>query len=590
MTRTNGRLWRRIAGLCALASVALTAGVSQAHAAAITEFSSGLESGSSPFDMVAGPDGNVWFTDNAAIGRITPAGAITEFSAGLNPGSNPDRITTGADGNLWFNDTGTTHAIGRITPAGAITEFSAGLNPGSRPFLSVTGPDGNLWFNDEGTTPAIGRITPAGAITEFSAGLNAGSAPYGVVVGPDRNLWFIDEGTTHAIGRITPAGAITEFSAGLNSGSRLRELVVGPDGNLWFTDEGTTPAIGRVTPAGVITEFSAGLSAERSPDAIVAGADGNLWFTAEGTTPAIGRITPAGAITAFTSGLPSDSVPQFIIAGADGNLWFNDEAASAPAIGKVSLQIPPAASTGAASAVTTSTATLSGTVNPLGASTTILFTYGTTPAYGSSVAVSSLAASGKPSNVNAALSGLPAGTVIYYQLVASNAFGSTAGGAQSFTTAPAPPLPLTPLMPAPQSTKASFDDQQITLRTPSPLTCSTSASRLAVTLTSTTIAKSKSTHLKFTRAAFFIDKGIKHTRQETLHTRNGKKHTVTVISYSANTTTRHLPATLALSLSGLKSSPHTLEVTLYYTETKKKHGHKKIVTVTKTLSAKFTVC
>ena len=143
-------------------------------------------------------------------------------------------------------------------------------------------------------------------------------------------------------------------------------------------------------------------------------------------------------------------MPQFIIAGADGNLWFNDEAASAPAIGKVSLQIPPAASTGAASAVTTSTATLSGTVNPLGASTTILFTYGTTPAYGSSVAVSSLAASGKPSNVNAALSGLPAGTVIYYQARGKQRVWQHRRRSAEFHDSTRSPLPLTPLMPAPQ--------------------------------------------------------------------------------------------------------------------------------------------
>jgi len=39
---------------------------------------------SSPNDIVAGPDGNLWVTEPAIngnkIGRITPAGAITEFA------------------------------------------------------------------------------------------------------------------------------------------------------------------------------------------------------------------------------------------------------------------------------------------------------------------------------------------------------------------------------------------------------------------------------------------------------------------------------------------------------------------------------
>jgi len=44
--------------------------------------------------LVAGPDGNLWFTDGglpAAIGMINPTThAIAEFSAGLNPGSRCD--------------------------------------------------------------------------------------------------------------------------------------------------------------------------------------------------------------------------------------------------------------------------------------------------------------------------------------------------------------------------------------------------------------------------------------------------------------------------------------------------------------------
>jgi hypothetical protein len=59
----------------------------------------------------------VWFTDlgsTKAIGRITPTGTITEFSTGLNAGSNPWDIAAGADGNLWFTDNGETAAIGQI--------------------------------------------------------------------------------------------------------------------------------------------------------------------------------------------------------------------------------------------------------------------------------------------------------------------------------------------------------------------------------------------------------------------------------------------------------------------------------------------
>src|SRR2546421_214635 len=100
---------------------------------------------------------------------ITPT--ISESSAGLNAGSKPFAIAAGPDGNLWFTDSGSTRAIGMINPTThAISEFGTanGLNAGSSPQGIAAGPDGNLWFTDQGSTPAIGRINPTThAINEF---------------------------------------------------------------------------------------------------------------------------------------------------------------------------------------------------------------------------------------------------------------------------------------------------------------------------------------------------------------------------------------------------------------------------------------
>ena len=86
--------------------------------------------------------------------------AISEFSSGLNAGSSPGAsIVVGPDGALWFMDGGTTQAIGRIDPTThAISEFSTGLNPGAHLGRIAVGPDGNIWFGDKGTTPSIGTI------------------------------------------------------------------------------------------------------------------------------------------------------------------------------------------------------------------------------------------------------------------------------------------------------------------------------------------------------------------------------------------------------------------------------------------------
>src|SRR5690242_13241589 len=52
--------------------------------------------------------------------RQVPA-QITGFGAGITAGSLPEAITRGADGNLWFTED---NALGRITPSGTVTEFS----------------------------------------------------------------------------------------------------------------------------------------------------------------------------------------------------------------------------------------------------------------------------------------------------------------------------------------------------------------------------------------------------------------------------------------------------------------------------------
>ena len=112
-------------------------------------------------------------TTPTSVGKIIEVSSITEFTL-PNPMSDPSGITAGPDGNLWFTDQGLdsqfkdSGKIGRISPSGTITEFAL-PNPKSRPSRITAGPDGNLWFTEEvGTTSGkIGRISPSGTITEF---------------------------------------------------------------------------------------------------------------------------------------------------------------------------------------------------------------------------------------------------------------------------------------------------------------------------------------------------------------------------------------------------------------------------------------
>ena len=95
----------------------------------------------------------------------------------------------------------------------------------------------------------------------------------------------------------------------------------------------------------------------------------------------------------------------------------------------------PAATTSAASGVSTSGATLNGSVTANNATTTVTFEYGTTTSYGTSVNASPASVTGASATaVTAALTGLANNTTYYFRVKAVNSVGTTYGAQQSFTT------------------------------------------------------------------------------------------------------------------------------------------------------------
>jgi hypothetical protein len=101
----------------------------------------------------------------------------------------------------------------------------------------------------------------------------------------------------------------------------------------------------------------------------------------------------------------------------------------------------PVASTGNATAITPTSATLNGTVNPEGQATTYYFEYGTSTSYGSQTAMTAAGAGSADLKVLAQASSLTANTTYHYRLVATNASGTVLGLDVSFKT-PKPPVPL----------------------------------------------------------------------------------------------------------------------------------------------------
>ena len=104
---------------------------------------------------------------------------------------------------------------------------------------------------------------------------------------------------------------------------------------------------------------------------------------------------------------------------------------------------PPSVTTNAASGLTSTGATLNGTVTSNGATTTVSFAYGTSVAYGSTVAASPnpLSDSAGATAVSYTLTGLDCGTTYHYRAQGNNAAGTTNGSDATFTTAACLPSP-----------------------------------------------------------------------------------------------------------------------------------------------------
>ena len=65
--------------------------------------------------IAKGPDGNLWFTENDRLGRISPTGAIVEFGI-PTASSGVEDITRGPDGNIWFVESGGNN-VARFRPS-----------------------------------------------------------------------------------------------------------------------------------------------------------------------------------------------------------------------------------------------------------------------------------------------------------------------------------------------------------------------------------------------------------------------------------------------------------------------------------------
>ncbi len=163
------------------------------------------------------------------------------------------------------------------------------------------------------------------------------------------------------------------------------------------------------------------------------------------------RTSPANALDVF-DGHPAAGTWTLRITDASGGntgelrKWGLDS----PEVPCGRAEIP-AAATGDASAIGTSSATLGGTVTPNGRATALRFSYGPTPAYGASTTSQDVGTGDGAVGGSAVIGGLAPSTTYHYRVEAIREGGAVAvtGADRTFTTAapavaPPPPPPPPP--------------------------------------------------------------------------------------------------------------------------------------------------
>ena len=195
-------------------------------------------------NIVAGPDGALWFNEQNgfAVGRITTAGAVTEFPVPrASYSANGDGPTTivSSGGNLWtLANVGST--IDAISTAGAVTQLYGNLNQSA----TNLAPDsaGGVWATSlagaggGSVSGGLFRVDPpSGAVRNYRNPQFIGQfQPVPIVAGPNGTAWFADGGA--AIREINNAGKITAIPIRGSGSMVVTSLAFDRKGDLWFTE------------------------------------------------------------------------------------------------------------------------------------------------------------------------------------------------------------------------------------------------------------------------------------------------------------------------------------------------------------------
>ncbi|HZV69210.1 MAG TPA: DUF1566 domain-containing protein [Saprospiraceae bacterium] len=388
---------------------------------------------------------------NDSFGTRAPSSGGTSVGSGTStvPFSEPItgllQLTTYFYCAIASNPTGTTFGslqtfiiptapVAATNAATLVTSTSATLNGSGNPNGAAT----TAWFRYSTTNPGTGddvtgTRAPASSGTSLGSGLSPVSYPQaitGLIPATTYYYW-----------------AIVSNSAGTTFG-----------GVLAFTTPASPPST-TTTSATLLVGTTATLNGSANPN------NGTTtgWFRYSTVSPgtpndSFGTRAPSSGGTSLGSGISPVPFSEPITGLLPATTYYYCAIASNPtgttfgSLQTFIIPTAPAAVTNAATLVTSTLATLNGSGNPNGATTTSWFRYSTTnPGTGDDVTGTRAPASGgtllgsgtSPVPYPQAITGLIPATTYYYWAIVSNAVGTSFGSVMSFTTPASPPTTTT---------------------------------------------------------------------------------------------------------------------------------------------------
>ncbi|MFN4152533.1 MAG: hypothetical protein ACK4IX_16450, partial [Candidatus Sericytochromatia bacterium] len=306
----------------------------------------------------ASVSGNPVITTFAGTGTIGDSGE-NGFATNAEVSFSGTGITTDSKGNVYFSTDG---KVKKVSPNGIISTFAGGgsdLSDGINAKLAQIDPaglafdyKGNLYISDF-TSVGIRKISTDGTISSLSTVL---SEPQGLAI--SGNYLYIADKFDQIIYKVNLTTEFTEIFAGNGSSvaenvpatdaqlSEPKAIVFDSSGNLYFTDSSDNK-IRKVDTSGNISTFAGGgvSTAENikatnalldTPEGLAIDSSNNLYFSDSGnkkirkinTSGNISTVAGSGGATTFVEdnfaldealGLPSS-----IAIDSSGNLYFQE--------------------------------------------------------------------------------------------------------------------------------------------------------------------------------------------------------------------------------------------------------------------------